>query len=97
MVAESLGKKKKGYYNNFEIKDNHSVMQLYLDGFKIIFYFFYVHNNNSNRLNNYLLMNLITFYVKKYQYYVCSKKASEKVLKKNIPFRSFEIKRRNEK
>ena len=45
LVAESLGKKKKGFYqlvSNMP-KDNHSVMQLYLDGFKNNFFtFFYV-------------------------------------------------------
>jgi glucose-6-phosphate isomerase len=34
-------------------KDNHSVMQLYLDGFKNNFYtFFYVHEDQSEKLNN---------------------------------------------
>ena len=45
LVAESLGKKKKGLLpiiSNMP-KDNHSVMQLYLDGFKNNFFtFFYV-------------------------------------------------------
>ena len=46
LIAESLGKKKKGLLpivSNMP-KDNHSVMQLYLDGFKNNFYtFFYFH------------------------------------------------------
>ena len=34
-------------------KDNHSVMQLYLDGFKNNFFtFFYVHELNSQKINN---------------------------------------------
>ena len=43
LIAESLGKKGKGLLPVISSlpKDNHSVMQLYLDGFKIIFYFFY--------------------------------------------------------
>ena len=103
LVAESLGKKKKGLLpiiSNMP-KDNHSVMQLYLDGFKNNFFtFFYVHNNNSNRLNNHLLMRSHNFLNKKKLSNIiyAQKKASEKVFeKKNIPFRSFEIKRRDEK
>ena len=34
-------------------KDNHSVMQLYLDGFKNNFFtFFYSHEKNSPKINN---------------------------------------------
>ena len=34
-------------------KDNHSVMQLYLDGFKNNFFtFFYSHEKNSSKINN---------------------------------------------
>ena len=34
-------------------KDNHSVMQLYLDGFQNNFFtFFYVHEKNSAKINN---------------------------------------------
>jgi glucose-6-phosphate isomerase len=50
LVAESLGKEKKGLLPIISImpKDNHSVMQLYLDGFKNNFFtFFYSHENNS--------------------------------------------------
>ena len=39
-------------------KDNHSVMQLYLDGFKNNFYtFFYSHENNSLKL---IIISFIT-------------------------------------
>ena len=103
LVAESLGKKKKGLLpiiSNMP-KDNHSVMQLYLDGFQNNFFtFFYVHNNNSNKLNNNLLMRSHNFLNKKKLSNImyAQKKASEKVFnKKNIPFRSFEIKKRDEK
>ena len=52
LVAESLGKKGKGLLpiiSNMP-KDNHSVMQLYLDGFKNNFYtFFYVNEKKSQR------------------------------------------------
>ena len=103
LVAESLGKNKKGILpiiSNMP-KDNHSVMQLYLDGFQNNFFtFFYVHNNNSNKLNNNLLMRSHNFLNKKKLSNImyAQKKASEKVFKKkNIPFRSFEIIKRNEK
>ena len=62
LVAESLGKKSKGILpiiSNMP-KDNHSVMQLYLDGFKIIFILFYVKENASEKINNLkLLLNTI--------------------------------------
>ena len=54
LVAESLGKKGKGLLpvvSNMP-RDNHSVMQLYLDGFKNNFYtFFYVHENNTPKID----------------------------------------------
>jgi glucose-6-phosphate isomerase len=38
-------------------KDNHSVMQLYLDGSKNNFFtFFYVHDANSSKINNETLL-----------------------------------------
>ena len=50
LVAESLGKKGNGIFpiiSNMP-KDNHSVMQLYLDGFKNNFFtFFYVQENQN--------------------------------------------------
>ena len=55
LVAESLGKEKKGILPIISVmpKDNHSVMQLYLDGFKNNFFtFFYSHENNSLKTNN---------------------------------------------
>ena len=55
MIAESLGKKGKGLLPVISSlpKDNHSVMQLYLDGFKNNFFtFFYVHEKNSPKIIN---------------------------------------------
>ena len=52
LIAESLGKKGKGLLPIVSSmpKDNHSVMQLYLDGFKNNFFtFFYVHDKNQIR------------------------------------------------
>ena len=103
LVAESLGKNKNGLLpivSNMP-KDNHSVMQLYLDGFQNNFFtFFYVHENQSDKINNKLILSPQKFlknkHVSKIKY--AQKKASENVFgKKKIPYRSFEIKKRDEK
>ena len=52
LVAESLGKKKKGLLPIISTmpRDNHSVMQLYLDGSQNNFFtFFYVHGDQSKK------------------------------------------------
>ena len=103
LVAESLGKKKKGILPIVSSmpKDNHSVMQLYLDGFqKNFFTFFYVHDENSKKINNKELLNSHFFLKNKKisDITYAQKLATEKVFSiKNIPFRSFEIKKRDEK
>ena len=103
LVAESLGKDKKGILPIISImpKDNHSVMQLYLDGFKNNFFtFFYSHENNSSKINNDSVLLEQKFLKNKNinQIMFAQKKATEIVFKKkNIPFRSFEIKKRDEK
>ena len=59
LIAESLGKKKKGFLPIISTmpKDNHSVMQFYLDGIQNNFFtFFYVHDTvekikNSHNIN----------------------------------------------
>tara|TARA_B100000035_G_scaffold248006_1_gene216687 strand:+ start:595 stop:1749 length:1155 start_codon:yes stop_codon:yes gene_type:complete len=103
LVAESLGKKNQGILpiiSNMP-KDNHSVMQLYLDGFKNNFFtFFYVHEKNSYKINNNLVLNSQKFLKNKNfsQIIYSQKKATENVFRrKKIPFRSFEIKKRDEK
>ena len=82
-------------------KDNHSVMQLYLDGFKNNFYtFFIVNEKTSEKINNKNIIHSHNFLKNKKvsQIIYAQKKATEIVFKKkNIPFRSFEIKKRNEK
>ena len=103
LVAESLGKKKKGILPIISVmpKDNHSVMQLYLDGFKNNFFtFFYSHEKNSPKINNERVLLEQKFLKNKdiNQIMYAQKKATELVFKKkNIPFRSFEIKKRDEK
>ena len=103
LVAESLGKKKKGLLpivSNMP-KDNHSVMQLYLDGFQNNFYtFFYVDEIKSKKLNNKIILPSHKFLKNKSisKIIYSQKKASENIFsKKNIPFRSFEVKKRDEK
>ena len=103
LVAESLGKKGKGLLpivSNMP-KDNHSVMQLYLDGFKNNFFtLFYSYEIKSEKINNSNILSSQNFLKGKNvsDIMYAQKIATEKVfLKKKIPFRSFEIKKRNEK
>ena len=103
LVAESLGKKKKGILpivSNMP-KDNHSVMQLYLDGFDNNFFtFFYVKEKNAPKINNHKLLSSEKYLKGKSLDTIlyAQKKATENVFeKKKIPFRSFEIKKRDEK
>ncbi|WP_034390518.1 glucose-6-phosphate isomerase [Candidatus Pelagibacter ubique] len=104
LIAESLGKNKKGILpiiSNMP-KDNHSVMQLYLDGFKNNFYtFFFVNENNSTRIKTNFHKNKSFSYLKNKnlnQIKLSQKLATENVFqKKNIPFRSFTIFKRDEK
>ena len=102
LIAESLGKKGIGLLpviSNMP-KDNHSVMQLYLDGIENNFYtFFIVNDKKSQNLKNKILLPSHKFLKNKNLFEIMSaqKKATEIVFKKkNIPFRSFEIKNRNE-
>ena len=103
LVAESLGKKQKGLLpivSNMP-KDNHSVMQLYLDGFQNNFFtFFYTHDNKSLKMNDNLILSSKKYLKNKQvsEILFAQKKGTEKVFKKkNIPFRSFEINKRDEK
>ena len=103
LVAESLGKKKKGILPMVSVmpRDNHSVMQLYLDGFNNNFFtFFNVNEKKSLRINNNLVLKSQSYLKNKNisQITFNQKKATENVFrKKNIPFRSFTIQKRDEK
>ncbi len=103
LVAESLGKKNKGLLPIISTmpKDNHSVMQLYLDGFKNNFFtFFYVNEKNSTKIINKDILSSYNFIKNKSVHNItfAQKKATENIFKKKkIPFRSFEIKKRDEK
>jgi len=103
LVAESLGKDSIGILpivSNMP-KDNHSVMQLYLDGYKNNFFtFFYVNENKTPKINN-IIFNKDNYSIKNKNLsdiiYAQFKATQNVFAKKNIPFRSFEIKKRNEK
>ena len=102
LISESLGKNNKGLLpivSNMP-KDNHSVMQLYLDGFKNNFYtFFIVREKSSEKINNKNILKSHNFLKNKKisEIMYAQKKATETVFeKKNLPFRSFEITERNE-
>ena len=103
LVAESLGKKNNGILPIISTmpKDNHSLMQLYLDGPKNNFFtFFFVRENNSDKIVNKNILSTHDFLKNKNlnQIIFSQKLATENVfLKKNIPFRSFEIIKRDEK
>ena len=103
LIAESLGKKKKGLMpivSNMP-KDNHSVMQLYLDGFTNNFFtFFFVHEKGSQEIINKFIHNSKKFLKNKrlLDLTYAQKQATENVFRvKGIPFRSFEILKRDEK
>jgi glucose-6-phosphate isomerase len=103
LIAESLGKKNKGLLPIISSmpKDNHSVMQLYLDGFKKNFFtFFNVNEKNSTKIINKDILSPYNFIKNKSISNItyAQKKATENIFKKKkIPFRSFEIKKRDEK
>tara|TARA_B100000787_G_scaffold137121_1_gene105971 strand:- start:1125 stop:2276 length:1152 start_codon:yes stop_codon:yes gene_type:complete len=102
LIAESLGKKSKGLLPVVSSmpKDNHSLMQLYLDGPKKSFYTFFnvldnrvIKINDSNILSSHkYLRNQSIGKIKQSQML-----ATEKVfISKKIPFRSFRILKRDE-
>ena len=103
LVAESLGKKGKGILPVVSTmpKDNHSVMQLYLDGLKNNFFtFFFCKEKKTNKIvNKNLLSNYKFLKSQSIDEIIFKQKiATENVFKsKNIPFRSFELKIRDEK
>jgi glucose-6-phosphate isomerase len=102
LVAESLGKKSEGILPIISSmpKDNHSLMQLYLDGKRNNYFtFFLVDENSSNRIENKYLFNDFSFLKKKKSFDILKAQfqATQNIFKKrNIPFRSFVIKKRDE-
>jgi len=102
LVAESLGKKSKGILPIISTmpKDNHSLMQLYLDGPKNNFYtFFNVKERRSEKINNRSLLKPYQFLKNKSLYkLINAQMEATKIVfdKKKLPFRSFEILNRSE-
>lgn len=103
LLAESIGKKNNSLLpilSNMP-KDNHSVMQLYLDGYKNNFFtFFYVNDKDSIKINNHKLASKNDFLKNKKisEILYAQIMGTQKVFQnKKIPFRSFYIKERNEK
>ena len=103
LLAESLGKKGKGILPLLSTmpKDNHSLMQFYLDGPKNNFYtFFHVNEKNSSKIINNKILPTHNYLKNKdlNQIIYAQKIATENIfLKKKIPFRSFEVNLRSEK
>tara|TARA_Y100001970_G_scaffold255951_1_gene333183 strand:+ start:574 stop:1725 length:1152 start_codon:yes stop_codon:yes gene_type:complete len=102
LVAESLGKQNIGLLpivSNMP-KDNHSVMQLYLDGFKNNFFtFFYTKEKKSLKTDSKIFLSQSFLRNKELDKIIfAQKKATENIFnKKKIPFRSFEVNTRDEK
>ena len=103
LVAESLGKKGKGILPVISSmpKDNHSLMQFYLDGPKNNFFtFFYTKEEKSLKILNKKILSSHNYLKNKTldQIKFSQKAATENVfIKKKIPFRSFEILSKSEK
>ena len=95
MIAESLGKNKKGFMpviSNVP-KDHHSLLQLYLDGPKDkIFYIFSLEEKFKDKINGGNFINKSLSDIKKAQ----RKALIKSFKKKKIPFREFKIKEHNE-
>ncbi len=102
LVAESLGKKNKGILPIISImpKDNHSLMQYFLDGVKDNFFtLFFVKEKRSLKIKDQQIFKTHSYLKNKslndisYSQFL----ATEKVFKKKkIPFRSFVVNNRNE-
>ena len=102
LVAESLGKKSKGILPIISKmpQDNHSLMQFYLDGNKNNFYtFFFVKDEVSKIIKNKELLKSHNYLKNKslknilFNQYVATKNVFSQ---KKIPFRSFEVYKRDE-
>ncbi len=103
LVSESLGKKSSGVIPVISTmpKDNHSLMQYYLDGQPKGFYtFFFSHQRNTRKINDEKILKPYKFLKgKKFNEIIYSQNiATQNVFNlKKIPFRSFEILNKDEK
>ena len=102
LLAESLGKKSKGILPVVSSmpRDNHSLMQYYLDGVKNHFFtFFFVKEKNSKKIKNNEIYDSHFYLQNKNLNDIAFAQfaATERVFnKKNIPYRSFIIHERSE-
>ena len=102
LIAESLGKKNKGILPVVSKmpQDNHSLMQFYLDGAKNNFYTFYFTKEIfSQKIKNQgLLESRIYLKNKNLQNVLYEQFLATQIVfkKKNIPFRSFVVEKRDE-
>ena len=102
LTAESLGKKSKGITPIISSmpKDNHSLLQLYLDGPKNCFFtFFNVTSKTSNKQSNKFILDDKKYLKNKNlsEILEAQEKSTQNIFrKKNIPFRSFKIKKKDE-
>ena len=102
LTAESLGKSNKGLFPIISTmpKDNHSLLQLYLDGYKNNFFTFF--SSKKFKSNNFSKLYLINGYKNLKNKNIddiiyAQKKATQNIFKnKKIPFRCFEILNKNE-
>ena len=103
LMAESLGKKTKGFlpFISSVPKDHHSLLQLYLDGPKDkLFYIFSSENDYKIKIKSKIMGKELNFLNKKKLSKIkkAQKNALIKIFKqKKIPFREFSIKNINEK
>ena len=102
LLSESLGKKGKGFFpiiSNLP-KDNHSLMQLYLDGNKNNFFtIFDIVERNSPKINNKNLLSGYNFLKNKSikSVMIAQREAVKRVFQKQgLKFRNFEIFDKNE-
>ena len=99
LIAESLGKKNKGFLPMISSapKDHHSLLQLYLDGPKNkLFHIFSVDEKSKEKMNIKKKLNMNYFLNKKNlsKVKLAQKNALVQAFKKNnIPFREFKIKK----
>ena len=102
LTAESLGKNNKGIFPIISSmpKDNHSLLQLYLDGPKNNFFtFFGIRNDKTKKMsNNYLFDKFSILKQKNLNQIIQAQRQATQIVfrRKKIPFRSFEVLRRNE-
>ena len=102
LIAESLGKKNKGFFPALSNvpKDHHSLLQLYLDGPKDkIFYVFNAELKSNIRIDSKYIDDEKKYLKNKFlnTIKIAQKNALIKSLKKNkLPFREFNIKKIDE-